>query len=570
VIVQLSLLIFLLLVSGLGPGMLITRSMRLPPLLRFCSAIGLSGIIIYLFATAIYLTGIHWQWCYACTLIFIIIFLFELPDITRLLRNHAVRRTVIGFFILAFWTFILLSLIRIYSGGLWAGDWAEHYDRTEFFLHRGPINYRFLDLYTLPARPPMMNLLAAFFLAQVGKGFEAFELCFAIINLTSFLTCSLLLNHFWRRGQRGFWYLVIALMSSPFFAENLTYTWTKLFSAFYVLLAIALYLRGRRVLAFLMLAAGCLVHYSAAPLALFIGLHYLWQWLRNRSSSWREAIHIFIVSAALLGTWFSWSIYRYGLGGTIASTTTISGSQKLSAAANINKIALNIYYALIPPPVGRLHIVYRDQSTLGYVRDAAFYCYQQNVFLMIGSVAAIIAMWIFWRQIGNRKSWFWIGLILFCIPVGLATVGDLEPFSAAHAVVQPITLIAISAVAALVPSMPRWILQWLIAGWALDFALGVYLQVYLENFTFTKVTSLGGTELFAAMPIKLAGVAAQCLHGKTSFHIQFIGDHFGDYAGPILWVLVIGEIIALWIAMNYRSRLVHASGRRRARLRKLS
>ena len=51
---------------------------------------------------------------------------------------------------------------------------------------------------------------------------------------------------------------------------------------FYVLLGLTLYLAGwrrgdraRLACAFAALSAGVLVHYSAAPYALFLGLHYL-------------------------------------------------------------------------------------------------------------------------------------------------------------------------------------------------------------------------------------------------------------------------------------------------------
>ena len=60
-------------------------------------------------------------------------------------------------------------------------------------------------------------------------------------------------------------------------AQNATYSWTKLFAAFYALTGIAFYVAGiklksrvRVVLGFVFLAGGVLVHYSITPYFLFV------------------------------------------------------------------------------------------------------------------------------------------------------------------------------------------------------------------------------------------------------------------------------------------------------------
>ena len=57
-------------------------------------------------------------------------------------------------------------IIRNYSGALWSGDWLEHFQRSLFFLHHFPKDTPIYGEYLLPARPPMMNVLAAFFLGR--------------------------------------------------------------------------------------------------------------------------------------------------------------------------------------------------------------------------------------------------------------------------------------------------------------------------------------------------------------------------------------------------------------------
>src|SRR5207302_962798 len=96
----------------------------------------------------------------------------EIRDISGLLRAFRVRRCLLGYTFLLLWTFLLLGMIRVYSGGSWAGDWLEHFHRTLFFLWRLPANTVFIDIYPLPARPPLMNVVAAGFLAQTQDRFE--------------------------------------------------------------------------------------------------------------------------------------------------------------------------------------------------------------------------------------------------------------------------------------------------------------------------------------------------------------------------------------------------------------
>lgn len=574
-IIQLSLLVLLMIIA-LGPGMLVARRLRLAPLERLCTAVGISGIIIYLIATAIYLSGINWRWTYLISLLFFIALLLNHREFRRLLSNHAACRALVGFALLFIWTLILLMLIRNYSGGVWSGDWVEHFDRTQFFLYRRDPGYLLIGLYLLPARPPMMNITAAFFLAQVGKGFPAFALCFAVLNLAAFFPAALLLNHLKRRGFRSFWLFLGALLSSPFFAENVTYTWTKLFCAFYVLLGLALYLRRRNILAFIMLAAACLVHYSAGPFTLFITAHYLWSMFRTRWN-WREFLIISMLCAALLASWFGWSIQRYGLRGTTATNTSITDASKFSASQNLAKIAKNIVDSFVPQALlNRMDPRWHEQSSLGFLRDVAFFCYQQNVLLMLGSAGAIIGIWVLWRTIKTKPKNtgtpntrnFWIGLLAFCIPVAIATVGQYEQLGLAHAVLQPVALIGIAAVAAYARSIPRWAFTLLLLGFALDFSLGILLQFYLEHLTFTPIVSPSGVTYWS-MPLQLVLIAAENFHLKQIFGLTFLGDYLAAYSTILLTILALAEFTTLYLLWGARWRN-HDSGSRRAVERKLS
>ena len=114
-------------------------------------------------------------------------------DLSRLLRSLRVRRVVLGFAFLLLWTVVMLAMIRNYSGLGWFADWLEHFQRSLFFLHRFPADTPIVMGYKLPARPPMMNVLTVFFLAQTQDRFELFQVASAFLNLLMFLPCCLML-----------------------------------------------------------------------------------------------------------------------------------------------------------------------------------------------------------------------------------------------------------------------------------------------------------------------------------------------------------------------------------------
>src|SRR5262249_7399507 len=210
-------------------------------------------------------------------------------------RSVRAKRALLGYGFLLLWTLIVLGMIRVYSGGPWSGDWQEHFQRTLFFLQRLPANTIFAEVYELPARPPLMNVVAAFFLAQTQDRFEFFQILFTFSNLLVFLPCCLLLPGLGGVRRTRILPLVLLFALNPVVIQNATYSWTRGLTAFFVVLGIAFYLAAwrkndmpRMVAAFVSLAAGILVHYSAGPYVVFLTLHYvLWLFWR-RPHKWKE------------------------------------------------------------------------------------------------------------------------------------------------------------------------------------------------------------------------------------------------------------------------------------------
>src|SRR5262249_30676967 len=153
--------------------------------------------------------------------------------------------------------------------------------------------------------------------------------------------------------------------------------------------ALGLYLSGMRkndsrrmVAAFACLAIAMLVHYSVAPIAVFLVAHYVVFFLRDRRSRWLELCACVAISASIFATWIGWSLYSYGWIETFASNSTVLGSQKFSLLENLLKLPTNTINTIVPFFFrGRYEssVVYmKEAPTLGlpFLRDWCFVVFQ--------------------------------------------------------------------------------------------------------------------------------------------------------------------------------------------------
>jgi hypothetical protein len=493
-------LLALLAVCSFAPGFAVVRKFRWNPLEKFCAAIGVSLILLYIAATVL-----HWlqpsDWrvpCLAVSALSVAAAVAAHRDIRRLAGSPVVRRVLLGFLFLLAWMLAIQSIIRVYSGGGWAGDWLEHFQRSLFFLRNFPPQTPVFENYILPARPPMMNLLAAFFLAQVGDRFELYQLAFLFLNLLVFLPCCLLAPLL---APRGRWRIlpVVALVGlCPMVIENVTYTATKLLIAFYVMLALRFYLTGwrkqdtlRMTAAFVFLAAAMLVHYSAGPYLVFLAGHYLLVLWRRRREKWRELAAVTLAGGALLATWFGWSLPLYGAAGTFGSNTTVTGT-RAAEGSNLAKVSANIFDTVVPHPLrgdASVDALFPQSSALGQFRDYVFLINQTTAIFALGIFGGPLALYLLYRACrrdpGPKQRpvrIFWLGYVLFGLIVGVAVHGERDLFGVAHVTLQPLVVLGLTWLAAGFPSLPRAAAYLIVAGCLLDFAAGMAPHLWLQDF----------------------------------------------------------------------------------------
>jgi hypothetical protein len=520
---QLGLVLLLLPVCSFAPGFFFVRKMPWNPLEKLCGSIGLSLILVFLASWGIYCAGARGDHMpvnpipYAvvsavCVAMAVVCW----RDIARLLRMTPVRRALAGFGFLLLWTAVLMAIIRNYSGAAWFADWLEHFQRSLFFLQHFPTDTRIFPGYALPARPPMMNMLAAFFLAQSTDRFEVFQAVFVFVNLLLFLPCYLMMPALGRRARRRTWLLVLLFASSPLVMQNTTYTWTKPAAAFYVVLGLWFYLAGwrkrdrvRTTVAFVALAAGLLVHYSAGPYVLIITAHYLTRVFPRRANKWRELAAITTICGLLLGVWLFWSLAVYGAQTTFASNSSVTSSQKYEGST-VEKIASNLFDSVVPVVVrdpGLLAAV-SGRNTSGRIRDWIFIFYQLNAIFGMGLVGGPLVLWLAFRELRLRRAptvtkprarakpraakippviagatpeqRFWRVLIVAGVLLGIAVVGERDTLGVAHLTLLSLQALGLSMLAAVVPWRRSLVIA-ILAGCAVDFSCGVWLQAHVEG-----------------------------------------------------------------------------------------
>jgi tetratricopeptide (TPR) repeat protein len=603
--------LLILAVSGLGSGLFFLRNRKLPPLEKLCLAIGVSWLIVYLAGTAIFLAHLPAKLHFAVSGASLVLLLISWPELKRLWSNTHLRRTVYGFAILLVWNLLMLSLIRHYSGGKWTADWYEHYQRSEFFIQYLPRDTLFSDIYPLPARPPMMNLLCAHVLAQTGVSYDLYQLAAVYLNLLIYFPCVVLTVAVARRGRKALALLVVLFAFSPPLVENVTYTWTKLFCGFYVLLGTWLYLRGyqkqdsrRTVAAFASLSTALLVHYSAGPYLLFFTLHYAYVWFArtsarrgpflppspvirgggneriSRKTKFAEPLMIAAVCALLLATWFGWSAWFYGWHTTLSSNTSVTGSQQFTLAQNIQKIASNLFNTAVPHPFrvssAEFDVLFNQPNALGRMRDYWFLIFQTTLPTGLGTAAGLVVLYLLFvrlilrkgnvrapdlaKPVSNSLRFFWLAFIAVCYLTGVAAVGQESPWGFANICLLPMALLGTTFLAANFSALPIWVRRTVAAFAIFDFSLGVFLHVRMEHLYFEPIY-VGKEQLIPLTSNMLAERAVLNSLWRAMQGLPYWGDHFAGFS-MILDVSIGIMGVAFLFALASATRGAGGSGRR--------
>jgi hypothetical protein len=472
------------------------------------------------------------------------------------LGDPTVRALLFAQFLVTAWCLGWLSLVASYSGGGWAADWVEHWERARFWLERGPLDQLFLGSYAVPARPPLINVVTGVFLSLTRFDFAHYQVISTVLASLAFLPSALLAHRF--GGRRAIALLAVLVAVSPLFLQNATFPWTKLPTAACVLAALYFFLRAHDpapprtapVLLAACLATGLLAHYSAGPAAVVLALAWLaLVWPRRRDPAWwRATFAAAAIGALILTTWFAWSVVQYGPAGTFLSSSSIQSPDARTGNQPL-KILLNLRDTLVPHFLRPLDTALIAQRNFwGSVRDWFFQIYQLNLVFAFGSVAGFALI----REAGRayrtaesatRRGWT-LALVSLVL-LSVAVQGERDTWGLTHICLQSFVLLGLAFLAARWHGMSRpWRIA-LIVGAAFDFLAGIALHFAGQSFALDRWFAPAGTDP-AATYTGYNGVALMNLAAKIQHRLAFVADL--SPAPPALALALLAAILALMLA----------------------
>lgn len=548
-----SAILFFVVLGGLGLPLVAGLPLRAAE--KLCLAPGAALIVIYLFAFGLFVLGAPIVGFLLLPVAALVAAAWRRRAIRRLFGDADVRSLLRAYGIWTGWTLGFLALVRCYFGvGAGAtGDWVEHYQRTLFFLDHWPLDYRFIWLYPLPARPPLANLVTGAFLALGHENFASFQVI-SLLEATLVFLPGWLLGQRFRSGRESSRTFLLLCMLNPLLLHNTTYPWTKLITAYFVLAGLHLFLEGRErarggyfIACFLFLSAGLLAHYSAGPYGLVLGVAYLAihhrQWFRRAFVTTTGGLAL--VSVLLLATWFGWSWRHYGLRATVASNTSVTATDVASWRGLAGQKLGNLVSSLVPLPLRAPgHAPTELFSAAATFDQYGYLVYQLTLPFAFGITGGVFLLWLLGGTLGRPSSRetvhrrFWIGFLPAVILVGIAVNGGYDPYGVAHICLQPLVVLGIAFLGAHVPRLPGRLRRIFWTGATLDFAIGAALHFAVEHagaslFLAGGPTFPGGLASLHAVPAGWTVPWLSNLLMKFYFGLSFIGDH-----GPPVWWLI--------------------------------
>jgi hypothetical protein len=265
---------------------------------------------------------------------------------------------------------LIQALLPDYVGSDWYFDWKMHYDFAQVFLGTRPDDYAALGQYNLASRTPLFNASAGFVLSLTGDEYFSYQITATWLNWLFPAPLYLLM-----RDRCGVKAARLALLLAPlnlWLLHLAWFTWTKLLTAFYLLLALHFYLRflrcwrtdaaaGRSMFlgSWVWGLFGFLTHQVAVVYIGAIGLHAAWA-LRGQWREWLRLRYLAVLGGLgvlLVGGWYAWLFWRFGLHRTSVSSPTAIMANSLTdwliaipGNAAMSVVPLHLFVTLFREP----------------------------------------------------------------------------------------------------------------------------------------------------------------------------------------------------------------------------
>jgi tetratricopeptide (TPR) repeat protein len=139
---------------------------------------------------------------------------------------------------------------------------------------------------------------------------------------------------------------------------------------------------------------------------------------------------------------------------------------------------------------------------------------------------------------------FWGGFVLVSTSIGIAAHGAEEALGVGHICLLPLSLLGIAFLAANFPSLPPWLRRTVAAFAVVDFCLGIFLHIRMENLNF-EPRLVGATQLIPLSGQLLSQEAVFNSFWRAQHQLPYLADHFVGLAAalPVLMVLLAAALL---------------------------
>lgn len=553
-----TLLVFAVASSGLAWPWV--ARMRLTPAEKIVTSVALSLLGMFMWGWVVYLTVAPLALLSAPPVLGLMGLAAGRKALVEVWQDRPARTLLLAHGVFTAWCIGWLGTVASYSGGGWVADWYEHWERARFFLQHEPLETRFLGRYPLTARPPLANVINGVFLSVTKVDFAHYQVFSTLMSALVFLPAGLLVLRWSER--RNLWVLALALMLSPLAIENVTFAWTKLPAAFFILTAFYFFLKAwskpeslrRLLLCSVCLAAGMLAHYSAGPYLVAIAAGWLVVGWPQRANPiwWRNTGLAVLCGGGVLALWFGWALNTLGAHDTFLTNPSVTSSDA-QQGNQLVKVGLNLFDTIVPHflrPLDGLLIAQR--SLWGAWRDWFFQCYQVNLLFAFGSVAWIALgreLIAHARAATTAERGWGASLIAAVIVLGVGSHGQRDHWGLAHICLQALVILGLGFLAARWFELPR---GWRIAlgvGAAFDLLAGIGLHFGVQSFVFDRWFASGRSAQDTLT--SYSETALMNLTAKITHKLMF----FSDVAGLSIhtWLALLAALLGfaaagLWSA----------------------
>jgi len=353
------------------------------------SSFGLSFLIFFVLSFTAFLLDIKQQTFNIIGLSLITASLLGYIKFSRKSINITNNESKILLFLFgAYYTHIIAcqALTPVYTGGFWYGDWITHYGVSQFYLSNGHNIVSYISGYPIVSRPPLYNIISAFFLSIFGEKFWVFQISSSVLSSVVILSVYLLAKKLFNIKTATL--VFVLLFFIPLLLRESIFTWQKHLATYFIILSLYYDLKIRdeklekarspESIIFCGLFAGLagLSHQFSYIYLGALGIDYLLiNKLKKFKISRKELLLFCTPFFAVIVPYYLWGICMYGLTAMILANPSFCGKTYTIGAAlliGLTNMALNIiplelgYYVIRSVLEGHLYIEKLFDSLLSY------------------------------------------------------------------------------------------------------------------------------------------------------------------------------------------------------------